>query len=520
MRRLACAAPGMIVAVLLLSPFLHSAFTIDDTLFLRQAEHALVEPLHPTAFVMTWDAQPMRMSSIMPSGPVMAWLLIPSAARGGVEWIGHLVGLAALLLAVLATVQLAFTLDFNAKEATWAGLIVATTPAVLGMAGTCMPDVPALLLGTLAMERFCAWLKEHLWHQALLASLALALAALTRSQLLLLVGVQALWGWKTAPRPRAWWLPLVLGALLLAIAMRLTRDPLEGSMDIAGSARFLMTLRSLHINLTAFPVHWVFALPLALPWAVLHHARLRWKLFAWLLVPFAVVITVSSGPRFVSVAFAAALGLVVLVDIVESAWKSGDAVAVGLAAWLLLALPVILYVHLPSKYLVPSAPAVALLVLRALRNHTLRWLPAVSVAVGAVVSVLILRANATFAELGRRAARELVAAHVQKGETVWFAGHWGFQWYAERAGGRVLTTTPPVPAPGDGLVTAHVIHTGEVLQVVPHRQKIGMLSEAGFGGRTMSRSAGAGFFSNGWGFLPWSMGCDELERFEYWRVER
>ncbi|MEX2204985.1 MAG: hypothetical protein WEF50_02020 [Myxococcota bacterium] len=58
---------------------------------------------------------------------------------------------------------------------------------------------------------------------------------------------------------------------------------------------------------------------------------------------------------------------------------------------------------------------------------------------GVVLGLLLIRADAAFAELGRRAAAELIEPNVRAGWTVWFDGHWGCQWYAERAGARSLT---------------------------------------------------------------------------------
>ena len=67
---------------------------------------------------------------------------------------------------------------------------------------------------------------------------------------------------------------------------------------------------------------------------------------------------------------------------------------------------------------------------------------------GVVLGVALLRADAALAGAGRRAGPTLIAPRVAAGERVWFVGHWGFQWYAERAGARIVTTTPPYPAPG------------------------------------------------------------------------
>jgi len=54
------AAPAIILASLLLLPFLNRPFTIDDPLFLRAAEHTLIDPLHPANFEQVWNAGDRR----------------------------------------------------------------------------------------------------------------------------------------------------------------------------------------------------------------------------------------------------------------------------------------------------------------------------------------------------------------------------------------------------------------------------------------------------------------------------
>ena len=66
--------PAFLLAAIILIPFLDKAFTIDDTVFLLEAQHALTDPLHPTAFELTWERTSERVSRLVPTGPVMAWL--------------------------------------------------------------------------------------------------------------------------------------------------------------------------------------------------------------------------------------------------------------------------------------------------------------------------------------------------------------------------------------------------------------------------------------------------------------
>jgi hypothetical protein len=75
-----------------------------------QAEHLLRDPLHPTAFEVIWSEVPQRLSAIMPSGPLMAYLLVPAAAHGGAEWLAHVVQWGMLALALIASAALAILL--------------------------------------------------------------------------------------------------------------------------------------------------------------------------------------------------------------------------------------------------------------------------------------------------------------------------------------------------------------------------------------------------------------------------
>src|SRR5437899_11628328 len=99
-----------------------------------------------TAYEMVWSESPapMRMSAIMPSGPAMAYLLVPCVAAGGAEWIAHVVVILLFGLAIVATAALALRLGLDPAGARAASLLLAATPAAVGMAGTAMPDVPAM----------------------------------------------------------------------------------------------------------------------------------------------------------------------------------------------------------------------------------------------------------------------------------------------------------------------------------------------------------------------------------------
>jgi hypothetical protein len=544
------AAPAIALCLIILIPFYDKAFTIDDTLFMLQAEHALHDPLHPTAFEVVWSEIPQRLSSIMPSGPVMAYLLLPAAALHGAEWLAHLAQWAMLALGLVATAALALRLGLSASAARWCALLTAASPAVLGMAGTVMPDIPAMALGVLGIERYVAFLPPQrrcfrLWLGGG-AALCLGLAALSRPHLILLVIVAGLLalaqdragkppGWRFWP----WWSlwPLGLAGSLSALVLRLTQDPLKGTGVVSSIGFFASPLGSPK-NLLAFLTHWTLALPLVLPWAVWRWRRLPMRLIRNASIVAALLMVVTAfwgtwGTRYVKTLYLSPfLGVAVacFVDLLRDRFDRRDRIGLALAAWLFLALPVLLYVQLPSKYLVPSAPAAALLLLRELyspvagissgRQRYLRMrLLLCTVGIGALLGLLIVRTDAAFAQLGRRAAAELIQPRVRRGEKVWFVGRWGFQWYAERAGAVAVTRTPPLPLPGDIIVASMRAADACLIDMIPNRRFLQRLSDESWGGRLMADEVGAGFFSNGWGLLPWMVSGHALDRYDVFRVE-
>ena len=524
-RALSASAPAMLLAAVLLLPFAGKAFTIDDTVFMRQAEWVLHDPLHPSALTMVWSEQPrpMRLSQVMPTGPLMAWLLVPAALAGGSEVVGHLVQLLLLALAIFEAAALALRLGYDDSVARLSSMFLASTPAVLGMAGTVMPDVAAMTFGLVGIERLCAWREDRRMAAAVLAALGLGLAPLARSHLLLLPGL-AICLLEFPWRRDAWrqWLPVVAAPVLTLALIGLSRDPLGGSADMVRSAGLFSSLANVRSNAIAFGVHWVLLLPLGLAWILARGRRFWLSPLPYLGIAAAVAMIVQAGStRWLWIAPAAGLGIAVVVDVVLECVRERDMRVLALALWLLIALPIVVYLHFPSKYLVASAPAAAILAAAAV----LALPPPRAIAVGAalvtagsLLGTLILQADANLAGLGRRAVAELIVPRVAAGERVWFNANWGFQWYAERAGATILTSTPPFPTPGDLIVSSQVTIYAIPIQTFPKRELLATVSDKSPGGRIISSELGAGFYSNGWGYLPWAWGSTEVDRFELWRV--
>jgi hypothetical protein len=469
----------------------------------------------------------------MVSGPIMALLLIPAILSGGSESIAHITQYVVLVVGLLSLASLALRLRFSPVKAALATLLLACSPGVLAMTSSAMADVPAMSLGVLAMERLYAWKQERRWWQGTIAGLALALAALTRPQLLLLIPVGAIWLLADEIWKGAWWhwfrafvkgisLPFVIALVLLAATTYVLRDSQDGR-NLAGTIVNWASRRFVNLkeNLANLPLQWVLSFPLAIFWVGIHGRRFSRSSLT--LVTFLVGVELVLATRWTNwywlCAPATGLGLAVLVDVLVDGWRRRDHLQFVCGLWLLIAAPAAVYRHLPVKYLVPSAPAMALLIARDLDlKQRLRTFCLVTPIVAACVllSVLIIEADAAQAEIGRIGGR-LIAEKVNGGphRKVWLDGAWGFQWYGMKAGATPMTTTPPFPKPGDIIIVGP---EGKLTgKLVSRRTRLFVKDYNSRGGRVMQD--GAGFHSNPIGPLPWSWGNSSLGKLEVFSVD-
>ena len=110
--------------------------------------------------------------------------------------------------------------------------------------------------------------------------------------------------------------------------------------------------------------------------------------------------------------------------------------------------------------------------------------------------------------------------HILAGDRVWFTGNWGFQWYAEAVHSTPATVPPPWPQPGDIVIVSWIDLSHFAVEWTGAREVLQSVSYTNAPpGRIMDLAAGAGFFSNGFGYLPWAWGRGDSSRFEVWRVE-
>ncbi len=217
----------------------------------------------------------------------------------------------------------------------------------------------------------------------------------------------------------------------------------------------------------------------------------------------------------------AGLGLAALVGEFVAAGRRADPTRRFLAIWMLTPFVVVPYHHVAVKYWALAAPAIAIGVARLLDGVWKRRLVVAGcAAIGLATTWAIAIADMRFARLNVMAVERLIKPRIARGENVWIAGHWGFQYYAERAGARHLDRNV-APQAGDVLVAATVTDGADEVRSIRDRL---VATEEGLtdrrpGWRTISVLASAGFYDTGWGYLPLGWSHKPIETFRVFRFK-
>jgi hypothetical protein len=517
---LTLALPGFALALICLLPFLNKAYTIDDPWFLLEARQILKTPLQPMSFPICWMGNETCLLHAGNLGAgttqgLMGYLLVPVILAGGSERAAHLLQILLVAMAILAIVKLALRLGLTEIQA-----------AVAGMLMTAMPDIAALTFGLTGMERLLAWKEEHRWRQALIASLALGLAAYARPHIALLVPLGALWLFNDFQISKAYrqfrqstflWIPILAAGFVIVTVNLVTRD----RSAVVESADILVGPGHFRANIFAYLRYLFSPIPFTLVWLAIH-----WRGAIFLIGIPSIAVFIShflvtpwrSLPQEWQVA-AVFYSFAVLTDVIYQHVKTRDRLGMLLVLWILIPAPATVYLHFPLKYMLAALPAIVLMLIKTLAALPRRrefWTYGGLIFVCAAFSFLLLVADNDFAEYGRRAAAELIAPHIAKGEKVWFNGQWGFYWYALEAGASLSKPGELGPNPGDLLAVGTIEGADATLNRFPHRELIDERCYNSPHGRTVEY--GAGLYSNLHGHVPWRWNPAATNDYQLWRI--
>jgi len=534
-------SPWSLVWVLLITlgcllPFLGKPFHMDDPLFLRAAMQIRQHPLDFYNFTMNWLGTPLPMVKDFDNPPLTCYYLaLAAAVVGWSEPALHL----AFLLPALASAWGIFVLArrFTLRPGL-AAVSAVLTPVFLISATTLMCDVMCLAFWIWAVVTFVKGLEHNDWKWLLAAGLLAGLATLTKFTGLALVPLLTFYA-LARQRKFGRWLVALLIPVFFAVGYEWITRRLYGqgmllaagafaSEDRSGAQGGLLEKTLIGLGflggcflpvLFYLPMIWSRRLAvLGLGWLAPCLAALFWQPhFKPLLVPGGHL----NAATFLEAAVLLAGGILVLLLTGADFWHRRDPDSMLLVLWVLglMTFTVVLNWTINGRSLLPALPAVGILLAR---RVDARW-PEPSLArrlwllgpalLAAALSLRVAQADARLAATNRLAAEQLWAQYHKPGNTVWFEGHWGFQYYLERQGGKAIDLNDPKKAGRDILIipaNASNLYAPpkDLVQLVA---KVDYLPDASCA--TMNNLAGAGFYASVHGPLPFVIGRLEPDRF-------
>jgi 4-amino-4-deoxy-L-arabinose transferase-like glycosyltransferase len=511
-------------------PFFTKAFNIDDPLFLWAARNIQAHPANPYGFDVNWYGFQSAMWDVTKNPPLACYYLAMAAAIvGWSETALHLAMLLPAVAAILGTYRLARRLCQRPFLAACATLF---TPVYLVSSTTVMCDTLLLAFWVWAVVLWIEGMDKGDSRRLAGSALLIALAALTKYFgvcLILLLFTYSL----VFRRRLGRWVGILLIPIVVLAAYQWATHSLYGKGLLSDAGAYAAVVRGgsgipgavAGLTALAFTGGCLAVAILLAPW--LWRPRV---LAGFLLFGIVAAIAISRGnampqlvggyagtsPRWleVQVVFWAVGGVSVLALAAGAAWRWRDAPSCLLALWVFGTFLFAGFVNwtVNARSILPMAPAVGILLMRRLSqvaspDRTLRrWAVRMSLLGGAVLALCVAKADFSLANAVRESARQSYAKFGQREGTLWFEGHWGFQYYLDGFGSnaKAVDIGHLQPRLGDFLVIP-VNNTNLASPGSPQFYSWKALSIDGPRWvTTFSREVGAGFYASVWGPLPFA----------------
>ncbi len=417
----------LVIALSIQIAFIQKPFHVDDTVVLHIARQVLQNPLNPLSGELDWDGAVKPTFHVTTNPPLLScYLALWMLAGGEREWVMHTAMLVWQVLLWWGVLLLAHRFEVNETLAT---ALVMLNPATV-VSPNLMRDVPMVALWTLGTAWFLLGSDtgdgKRMGCGALLTGCA-ALMKYSGLGAVVLLGAYVL----LQRRPRhLWW----GGLALLPFALWCVQNLL-----VHGQLHFWATMQRSDISTPLSDRLWGTLAGLGGVWLLWLWAGIicrRWKVLV-----LALIVALAVGwwrwQRFVpagdaEAAFWSAAGTFLLLLTLLRVWEAWreQAFTVLWTAWVLLAIG-IGAPFAAARHLLPAIPPLVLLWLpegqwRCGKRLTLSAIAALQAAFGIYAGWCDMQ----IADVYRRGAQLLAK---EQGAQA-FVGHWGWMYYAQRAG--------------------------------------------------------------------------------------
>jgi hypothetical protein len=532
--------------VLVLVPFSGKAFHVDDTLFLFAAKQIVKHPLDPYGFQLVWNTSVERMSDVTENPPLTCYYAaLVGRIAGWSERALHLAFLLPALGLVLGTYRLG---RHCTRFPLLAALAALLTPGVLVSATSVMCDTMMVAFWVWAVVLWVEGLEQLKPFYLIGSSFLIAASALTKYFGLALIPLLLVYS-VIRLRRFGWWAAYFLVPIVGLIGYEMWTAGLYDHGLISGAAEFAAKQREFQqgSTLSHALVSLSFGGGCTLTALTLMPLLWSWKetltaaLFSWLAAASLIFEWVEYGTRVGGGAAARALrengtavdlqltlcilsGVFILAMAIADVWThKKDAESWLLGLWVLGTWVFAGFVNwtVNARSVLPLIPAAAILMIRRFDKRRNPLTPrrsmaaaACALAIAGVLSLSIAAADVSWANSAREAANRIYQKTRGERGTVFFLGHWGFQYYMQALG------FTPADESSNFRVGDMVIVPRNNTEFVNPPQEFDFLVQEHMGVpsselvTTMSPGLGAGFYSAYWGPLPFAFGNVPPEQYE------
>jgi 4-amino-4-deoxy-L-arabinose transferase-like glycosyltransferase len=519
-----------VIVLAALGPFLAKPFNIDDPLFIWAAHQIQAHPADPYGFNVEWGWREFPMWKVTENPPLACYYL--AAAAGILGW-SELALHTAFLLPVLAAVFGTYRLARHfCSRPMLAALATLFTPVVLVSSLTVTCDVMMLAFWVWAVVFWVEGTEQEKLCKLFAAAGLIALAELTKYYGVCLIPLVTAFSLMRR-RPVRRWAQFLLLPLAILLAYQLATQALYGTsllfraMDYATFSKVFLGYSQPQTCLTALaftggcvavaaifaPLLWrartlagIFSVAVVLT-AALSLGETAWKNYS------AIQATARMAIGIQTVVWAAG-GFLVLLLAVADCWHRRDASACLLALWVLGTFAFVAFINwtINARSILPMIPAVGILIVRRLEGKDRlkgeSWPRGIALCLIAnlILALAVLKADYLLAVAVRQNAREVCADYRQRVGTLWFQGHWGFQFYMSAAGASALDFKRSTLKPGD--VLAVPSNNTNLLPLDPRQADLVEIYRVPgpWFVTTCNEKMGAGFYASVWGPLPFAFG--------------
>lgn len=514
--------------VALLLPFLNKAFHMDDPLSLWTARHILADPLRFFDYTVNWTGIEAPAYLIIKNPPLaMYYLALAGAVFGWSEPAMHGAYLLPAGLTGLGTYYVARHLCSRPLLATASAML---TPAILVSASNVMT--------TIVMVAFYVWaIATWLWalerdrtplyfvSGALIAASSLAKYFGISAVPLLLAYMLLKRRWY------GWWMAALLVPAAVMIVYDRTTHALFGIGLLLEAGRFadivqaeqpLPKIYGVLIGLAftggAAPTVFCYAARFGWRWlagmtcAILVCVGLAWWLRAPLLTPAAASpYNLPAWAGALEFGVYAAAGALALALAAADVWRTRTPESGLLLLWVFgtVAFAAVVNWTVNARSVMPLAPALGILIARWLdrspvaeRRPWMDWAPLLPIA---ALSCVLVYADFSLANAGRRAARHFQEEMPPVSGSTYYFGHWGFQYYMDLGPAKPFDVGGTRVEPGDVIILPdNNVRNFQVPDIYDQRYTVAfdVLPWA----TTWNYHLGAAFYSSTWGTLPYAFG--------------